>query len=514
MGIKAGGKHNIGITHREVLAWERTAQAGDELRADKGLYLRKDASGSFWHFRFKSPETGKQRRIDLWANDAVRLAFPEASLDEARTRASNLGSTAKKSDPLEDARRKAEAEAEAVALEAERLRLEALRVEEEVRQAEVAKLRRVSVRQLFDRWRQTDLQPHLRADGKRVGRVDGGQYVHDQFQRHVFPVVGDLVVEEVRKADLLAILDEKKAVGKLRTANVLLADLRQMFDFAVERELIQANPVGSVKKSKVGGPNVKRDRRFSEDELRLLPDALARAGLQRRTELAVWLVLATGVRAGELVGALWGDKALTDPRTSRAALEPLRAIAEPLEAKVGIVDRQARTWYLPTTKNQRDHTIHLSDFALTLLDELAQMREVEVDSPVGALSPWIFPGSNNSRPMSPGSLSDQLTDRQHESGVGFKNRSKAVDALVMPDGRWTAHDLRRTCSTQMARLGFDVGVIDECLNHKKQGIVAVYVHDRQLPQQRMAFDALGQYLEGIRSGVSAATNVRQLRSLG
>ena len=37
---------------------------------------------------------------------------------------------------------------------------------------------------------------------------------------------------DVRKADILAILDAVKAEGKLRTANILLADLKQIFRFA------------------------------------------------------------------------------------------------------------------------------------------------------------------------------------------------------------------------------------------------------------------------------------------
>ena len=51
-----------------------------------------------------------------------------------------------------------------------------------------------------------------------------------------------MAVAEVKRADLLAILDEVKAEGKLRTATVLYADLRQMLRFAVEREVIPDKP--------------------------------------------------------------------------------------------------------------------------------------------------------------------------------------------------------------------------------------------------------------------------------
>lgn len=175
-----------------------------------------------------------------------------------------------------------------------------LAVEAEIRQREeaaAAAARRLSVRQAFDQWRTADLQPRLRADGKRTGRKDGGQYVADQFERHVFPALGERPIADVRKADLLALLDAQKAAGKARTANVLLGDLKQLLDFAAERELIDANPIARVKKAKVGGGSEERKRHLA-DEIGLLAAALPRSRMHPRSVLAVWLVLATAVRIG------------------------------------------------------------------------------------------------------------------------------------------------------------------------------------------------------------------------
>ena len=102
--------------------------------------------------------------------------------------------------------------------------------------ASAALRRRLTVRQLFDKWRVTELQPQLRADGKRSGRKDGGLYVFEQFERHVFPALGETPIEDVRKANLLALIDAQKAKGQLRTASVLLGDLRQLLSYAVDRE--------------------------------------------------------------------------------------------------------------------------------------------------------------------------------------------------------------------------------------------------------------------------------------
>lgn len=397
-------------------------------------------------------------------------------------------------DPIEhkaSERLKAEA-AQAEAVQEQRQRIEVAQA------AALTQSRRLTVQQLFDNWRTTDLQPRVRADGKRVGRVDGGQYVFDQFTRHVFPAIGNMALEEVRKADLMALLDAQKAAGKMRTANVLLAELKQLLDFAAERELIPGNPLGTVKKAKVGGADVARDRALSDEEIKLLGLAIPSARLTERSAAAIWLTLATSVRVGELLGAIWADDLPTEaqPRTKR--LEVLQALAEDEGVKLGIVDRDARTWHLPTTKNQRDHTIHLSDFALAQLNKLALLREVLHDSANNTLSPWLFPATDNHRPVCVKSLGKQLADRQREPEQRMSNRTKATTALLLPGGKWTAHDLRRTAATIMARLGFGSDTINECLNHVQADKMArVYIQDRRLADQKTAFDELGKRLQAL-----------------
>ena len=96
-------------------------------------------------------------------------------------------------------------------------------------QAELDQQQRLTVRKVFERWAATELAPHIGGDGKRIGRKDGGRYVREHFERRVFPSLANAALADVRKADVLAILDAAKAEGKLRTANLLLADLKQMF---------------------------------------------------------------------------------------------------------------------------------------------------------------------------------------------------------------------------------------------------------------------------------------------
>lgn len=326
--------------------------------------------------------------------------------------------------------------------------------------AEQDLLRRITVRQLFDRWAATELKPHLRADGRRIGRKDGGQYTREQFERRVFPALGDAAAVDIGKADVLAILDAVRAEGKLRTCNVLLADLKQMMRFAVARDVIAHSPLESVTKRQAGGADTERERVLSKDEIVELARALPNAKLSRRSELAIWIILSTGCRIGELITAQWSH-----------------------------VNTTAETWHLPETKNQRPHTIHLSTFARRQFDGLRAVSQS---------TSWVFPSAAGVRPIGTKALGKQLSDRQRAADKRIENRSKSTGALVLSGGNWTAHDLRRTAATLMAGMGISSDVIDECLNHMiRSRVTRVYIRDRRQIEQAAAFNELGRLLDGL-----------------
>jgi integrase len=144
-----------------------------------------------------------------------------------------------------------------------------------------------------------------------------------------------------------------------------------------------------------------------------------------------------------------------------------------------------------------DHTIHLSDFAVRHFLALAAWREIDA-SKQGTATPWVFPGICGEGPVGVKSLGKQLSDRQREPQRRLARRTKDTSALVLPGGRWTAHDLRRTAATLMASLGISGDVIDECLNHVIESRVRrTYIRDRRAAEQTRAFDALGARLQTL-----------------
>jgi integrase len=451
-----------------------------------GLYLRKRGASLTWVLRLTDPANGSQQWHRLFP-DNPSGTYPHKSLADARQEAHRLWTTRSGGiDPRAERRRD----------------IEARQTAESSRRAALE--RRVSIRALFERWAAVDLAPRLTADGRRLGRKDGGSSTRALFERRVFPRLGHSAVEDVRRGDLLTLLDGAKAEGKLRTANVLLSDLKQMFRFALARDVVQRNPLDTVNKRDVGGPSVERDRVLSIGEVRQLSDALVPSELQTRFVAGVWLILSTGVRVGELLGATWAD--------ADQDSEDLRTIGDQADVKVGFVDLARGTWHIPVTKNQRSHTIHLSDFAREQFKQLEALRKSRSDT-TPSLSPWVFSNDSGDGPVGVKSLGKQLSDRQRDAKGPLRGRSKSTTSLSMPGGRWTAHDLRRTAATFMAALGVSGDVIDECLNHVIESRVRrTYIRDRRIVQQRQAFDALGKFLDGLVQA-NSPTSSRSTRPL-
>ena len=247
------------LTALEVKRYAESTQSAP-LHDGGGLYLRKRSCTLLWTLRLSDPVTGAQQWHRLFPDDP-QGGYPHKGLAEARAEARRLWSTRSRGvDPRAERRRLADAQHEAQA------------------QARLAAERRITVRALFERWVEIDLQPRVLADGHRIGRKDGGASTRDQFERRVFPRFGDRAIEDVKRADLIELLDAVKAEGKLRTANILLSELKQMLRFALMRDLVPRNPLDTVSKRDVGGASVERDRVLIPSEISPARQAAARLG--------------------------------------------------------------------------------------------------------------------------------------------------------------------------------------------------------------------------------------------
>lgn len=324
-----------------------------------------------------------------------------------------------------------------------------------------------------------------------VSRSDGNAALRASFNKYVVPRLGKKRVRETTEAD---IRDALRAVGRLkgknRTAVLLLADIRQMFRWAEKRRpwrqlLVEGNPAELVDAKQVVQPDYdlanERDRVLSVEEIRALRDALSQSEaeyaasadkrvaarpLNTETQLALWIMLSTCCRVGELSCARWENVNLTTGE-----------------------------WLVPrenTKTKKADWMVFLSPFAARQFQALYEITKT---------SPWCFPGRDQKEPLDGKTIAKQIGDRQFQ----FKQRKELKNrrndnSLVLSGREWTPHDLRRTGSTLMQSLGVQEHVRERCLNHTIGGKLGrVYGRYEFANEKRAAWKLLGERIEAILS---------------
>ncbi|WP_238912673.1 tyrosine-type recombinase/integrase [Achromobacter xylosoxidans] len=416
------------LTDRAILA-AKPKDREYELTDGGGLALRVKTNGTkMWAVRFTSPTTGKRLREYIGAYPGLRLA---------------------------DARQKA---AERKSLVAKGISPDAASLLLSEHAAAPS-----TVGDLFDLWFRKYVIPHRSS-------ADDQASIKSRFENYVRPKIGGIALGQVRRGQLMTVIDTARDAQKLRTANLLLGELGQMFRYAAAREWMQGDPTAGISRKDAGGQDNESDRVLDDAELLLLRDILSapprsksryytakRRVLPPHTELAVWWTLATLGRAVEVA---------TIKRT-------------------GAVNRKAATWTIPAeiAKNKKSHVVHLSAFALAVWDRLFQLPSD---------GEYVFQGRDGGH-LSETEVTRRLTDRQTRAKPVKGRKNSTI--LDLPGGHWTQHDLRRTGATIMGELGISSDVIDLCLNHKKaKKTTRTYQRQTMLPQRKEAFDALGAHL--------------------
>jgi hypothetical protein len=99
-------------------------------------------------------------------------------------------------------------------------------------------------------------------------------------------------------------------------------------------------------------------------------------------------------------------------------------------------------------------------------------------------------------------------------GAGFVYaKQRFVDYMASPE-HWRLHDLRRTCTPGMARLGIQPHVADRVLNHQSgtiSGVAAVYNRFQYREERRAALNAWSGFVEGLVYPDRAQRNVVAMR---
>jgi integrase len=277
------------------------------------------------------------------------------------------------------------------------------------------------------------------------------------LQHDVLPALGTLRIDTVTRRDIVLLLDAIRDRGADVVANRVLAVMRRMFAFAVERGVIDTSPFSGIR----AGREIPRARTLSDDELRRLWAATAPGAprIEPSTRLALRLLLLTGARASEVCAAAWDE-----------------------------FDTAAAEWVIPFTrsKNARAHSIPLSDAAVEIVHGAAGLRT----------GPWLLPAGGSEGHVTP-------------SGVLQAAQRILGDGVVV-------HDLRRSVATGLQRLGIKLEVTEAVLNHvsgSRAGVVGVYQRHDWAAEKRAALDAWASYIERLAAGGEAHATVVQLPSM-
>jgi integrase len=284
----------------------------------------------------------------------------------------------------------------------------------------------------------------LVATGRRRARTLSG-YEHT-FNSYFIPAWGKRKVCDIRRRDIIAMVDHLQTVKKSPSqAQRIRVTASRLFGFAVEREILSTSPC-------IGMPRVERlkprSRVLNEEEIRkvwwacdeLSPSA---CGLFR-------IILLTGQRPGEVSQLTWDE----------------------IEGDV---------WKLPgeRSKNHRGHVIPLSPLALEVLE---QTREASRQAKIHSRKPGVEAKD----------YYDKFAFPSRRQGLATFWLGKICRRLVkvaeVP--HFSPHDLRRTASTHLRRLGISKDVVDKILNHVPQDVTGVhYDHYDGLSEKRSALNA-------------------------
>ena len=263
---------------------------------------------------------------------------------------------------------------------------------------------------------------------KRSWRGDARSLASD-----VLPAWGQRKAVDVRRRDVVMLLDQIVARGSPIQANRVLALVRKVWNWAISRDLLEHNPCLQVR---APGKERQRERVLAPEELVAVWTAFT--ALPRVWESYMKVLLLTAQRSGEVKNMQWAD-----------------------------VDLATAWWTIPGTqaKNGLAHRVPLTASVLALLH---QLRREE------GSTPWIFPSPKlQQRPITNVSVTARLVARQ--AGVSYRS-----------------HDLRRTAASHMTSMGISRLVVGKILNHAEPGVTKVYDRHSYDAEKRQALEAWGE----------------------
>lgn len=280
------------------------------------------------------------------------------------------------------------------------------------------------------------------------------------IDRLILPAMRSKRVADIRFADVDGLHRKVTKAGAPIMANRVVALLSKMFSLAVKWQLRADNPAKGVERN----PEERRQRYLTTDELSRLSAELA-THKAKASANAVRLLLLTGARRGEVLGAAWDQ-----------------------------FDLGAGIWTKPSshTKQKKEHRVPLSGPARQLLATMHANAETAAKKDRTEISPFVFPGTAKGKAQN---------DLKHFWASVCK--SAKISGVRI-------HDIRHTYASVLASSGQTLPIIGQLLGHTNPNTTARYAHLFDDPL-RAATEKAAKVINGPnRNRSRSASNVVEL----
>lgn len=244
------------------------------------------------------------------------------------------------------------------------------------------------------------------------------------FKADVLPSIGGVKVRDVSKSLVAHLIQQVIDRGSTSQARQVYARLKRLLNYAAELDIIEISPMVSMPTK---GTVKSRDRVLKDDEIKLFITNLPHLDMETTTARVLEFILRTGQRPSECSG-------------------------------INANEVEGNWWIIPgeRTKNGLAHRVYLTDEAIKLIGTPGR-------------NGYYFESYITGQPIHRNALSKAL--RRSISGTEKTQKDKTPTIKMNP---FTPHDLRRTCATRLAEIGFNDDVIGAVLNHKKRSVTGIY----------------------------------------
>ena len=239
--------------------------------------------------------------------------------------------------------------------------------------------------------------------------------VISDFEKDVFPAIGEIQITEISVSDVKAVISAIIARGATVTAEKVRQWIGAVYQYAAMLEITDRNPAAVLRGH---FEQAKTDHRpaLPREELTEFFHRLILAEIEPQNRIALILNMLTFLRSTELRGGQWNE-----------------------------IDFDAAMWTVPAQRMKHEktapkppHAVPLADWTLELLAELKKLT---------GNTPFLFP----SRTKTDGFISDATISRIIER-MGYK-------------GRVTPHGFRSLASSVLNEQGFNPDAIERQLAH-------------------------------------------------